>query len=102
MLVKFSGYFLVLHPVACDITILNESTTFCNQLWVFSLLFYTALHVWAYKQDIFRCYLTNYKKGQVTEFLLCGSTESQYYYSSCIYSQIQYKDTMRTRCYPTL
>jgi hypothetical protein len=74
-IVNSSFYFLVLHPVTCDITILNESTTFRNQLWVFSLLYYTALHVLAHKQAIFRCYLTNYKIGQVTEFLPSGSTE---------------------------
>jgi hypothetical protein len=33
-----------------------------TKLCVFSLLFYTALHVSSYKQAIFRCYLTNYKK----------------------------------------
>jgi hypothetical protein len=44
------------------LTILNEGTTFRNKLWVFSLLFYfcTALHVSAYKQAIFRCFLTNH------------------------------------------
>jgi hypothetical protein len=39
-----------------------------TKLCVFSLLFYTALHVSAYKQAIFRCYLTILQKGQVTEF----------------------------------
>jgi hypothetical protein len=67
---------------------------FATKLCVFSLLFYTALHVSAYKQAIFRCYLTILQKGQVTEFLLRGSTESQYYYSSCIYSQMQYEYTV--------
>jgi hypothetical protein len=41
---------------------------FANQLWVFSLLFYTALHVSAYKQAIFKCYLTNYKKVKLLIF----------------------------------
>jgi hypothetical protein len=41
---------------------------FATKLCVFSLLFYTALHVSAYKQAIFKCYLTILQKGQVTEF----------------------------------
>jgi hypothetical protein len=36
---------------------------FATKLWVFSLLFYTALHVSAYKQAIFRCFLTNHKSN---------------------------------------
>jgi hypothetical protein len=32
---------------------------FATKLCVFSLLFYTALHVSSYKQAIFKCYLTN-------------------------------------------
>jgi hypothetical protein len=48
---------------------------FATKLCVFSLLFYTALRVSAYKQAIFRCYLTNYKKGQVTELFLRGYTD---------------------------
>jgi hypothetical protein len=42
--------------------------TFTTKLCVFSLLFYTALHVSAYKQAIFRCYLTNYKKVKLLNF----------------------------------
>jgi hypothetical protein len=41
---------------------------FAIKLCVFSLLFYTALHVSAYKQAIFRCYLTNYKKVKLLNF----------------------------------
>jgi hypothetical protein len=41
---------------------------FATKLCVFSLLFYTALHVLAYKQTIIGCYLTILQKGQVTEF----------------------------------
>jgi hypothetical protein len=39
---------------------------FATKLRVFSLLFYTALHVSAYKQAILRSYLI-LQKGQVTE-----------------------------------
>jgi hypothetical protein len=48
-------------------TILNEGTTFRNKLWVFSL-FYTALHVSAYKQAIFRCFLTNHRKVKLLSY----------------------------------
>jgi hypothetical protein len=41
---------------------------FTTKLYVFSLLLYTALHVSAYKQAIFRCYLTNYKKVKLLSF----------------------------------
>jgi hypothetical protein len=68
MFKNISFYFLVLHPVVHNTSILNESTTFRNQLWVFSLLFYTALHVSAYKQAIFRCYMTNHKKVKLLSF----------------------------------
>jgi hypothetical protein len=61
-------------------TILNESTTFRNQIMCVLFVIYTALHVSAYKQAIFRCYLTSHKsqKGQATEFLLvtCDLSDS--------------------------
>jgi hypothetical protein len=41
---------------------------FATKLCVFSLLFYTAQHVSAYKQAIFRSYLTNYKKVKLLNF----------------------------------
>jgi hypothetical protein len=41
---------------------------FATKLCVFSLLFYTALHVSAYQQAIIRCYLTNYKKVKLLNF----------------------------------
>jgi hypothetical protein len=41
---------------------------FATKLCVFSLLFYTALHVSAYKQAIFKCYLINYKKVKLLNF----------------------------------
>jgi hypothetical protein len=40
----FAFFFLILHPVAHYTTILNEGTTFCNKLWVFSLSFYFMPH----------------------------------------------------------
>jgi hypothetical protein len=66
---------------------------FATKLCVFSLLFYTALHVSAYKQAIFRCYLTILQKGQVTEFFLRGSTESRYSITAvvCYIAKIQYE-----------
>jgi hypothetical protein len=63
-------YFLVLHPVARNITILNESTTFRNQIMCVLFIIYTALHVSAYKQAIIRYYLTNYKKVKLLNFTL--------------------------------
>jgi hypothetical protein len=51
-------YFLVLHPVARTTTIFNESTTFRNQTMRVLFIIYAALHVSAYKQAIFKCYLT--------------------------------------------
>jgi hypothetical protein len=41
---------------------------FATKLCVFSLLFYTELHVSAYKQAIFKCYLTNYKMFKLLSF----------------------------------
>jgi hypothetical protein len=61
-------YFLVLHPVACNVTILNESTTFRNQTMCVLFIIYTALHVSVYKQAIIRCYLTNYIKVKLLNF----------------------------------
>jgi hypothetical protein len=49
-------------------TILNESTAFHNKLCVLSLLFYTALHVSAYKQAIFKCLLTNHEKVKLVSY----------------------------------
>jgi hypothetical protein len=48
----------LLCSIVTYITILNESTTFLNQIMCVS----------AYKQAIFKCYLTILQKGQVTEF----------------------------------
>jgi hypothetical protein len=57
-----SRHSYTVHYLHCT-TILNESTTFRNKLCVFSfiILFYATLHVSAYKQAIFKCFLTNHK-----------------------------------------
>jgi hypothetical protein len=62
------GHHLFLHKKITCLTVLNESTTFCNKLCVFSLLFYIALHVSAYKQAIFKCFLTNHKKVKLLSY----------------------------------
>jgi hypothetical protein len=41
--------------------------------------YYTILHVSAYRQAIITCYLTILYNGQVTEYILCGSSYCQYY-----------------------
>jgi hypothetical protein len=57
LIVKNGGlYFLGLHPVAHTTTIFNESTTFRNQTMSVLYIIYTALHVSAYMQAIFKCY----------------------------------------------
>jgi hypothetical protein len=70
----------------------QPSTTFHNQTPECSPFhyYYTALHVSAYRQAIIRCYLTiniyiYIYKGQVTEYILCGSTESRYTVENVIY-----------------
>jgi hypothetical protein len=52
-------------------TILNEGTTFRNQIMcvLFIILFYTALHVSAYKQAIFRWLLDKSQKTQKIKLL---------------------------------
>jgi hypothetical protein len=61
-------YFLVLHPVEHNTTILNESPTFRNQIMCVLFIISTPLHVSAYKQAIFRCFLTNHKKVKLLSY----------------------------------
>jgi hypothetical protein len=58
-------------------TILNESTTFSNQIMCVLFIIYTALHVSAYKQAIIRCYLTNYKRQKKKAVIKICSHQKQ-------------------------
>jgi hypothetical protein len=56
--------FLVLHPVERNITIFNKNTSVRNQtIRVLFITTYTALHVSAYMQAIFRSYPTILQKS---------------------------------------
>jgi hypothetical protein len=56
-------YFLVLHPAERNITIFNENISVRNQtMRVLFITTYTALHVSAHMQAIFKCYPTIFQK----------------------------------------
>jgi hypothetical protein len=67
---------------------LNDSTTFRNQIMCVLFIIYTALHVSAYKQAILRCYLTNYKKVKLLNFTkLIKRTRIIWYWVLLYYTQ---------------
>jgi hypothetical protein len=77
----FSGF----APCCAQYNNTKQSTTFRNQTLECSpfYYYYTALHVSAYRQAIIKCYLKILYNGQVTEYFLCGSTESRYTRYKC-------------------
>jgi hypothetical protein len=72
---------------------------FATKLLSVLFIIYTALHVSAYMQAIFRCYLTILQWSSY-RILLRGSTESRYYIIVVVYyiANMQYEYTTCLRC----